>query len=95
LSANPLLIASIVAAQAVHIAAMHLPLTQHVLNLNPVSFMAWAGVTALAASVFLLGEAYKLFVARPRARREKRSQTFSEPCPSSNSPTADGAISGG
>ncbi len=69
LSANPLLIASIAAAQGLHIAAMHIPLTQHVLDVNPVAIQEWAGAITLAASVFVLGEAYKLLVSRPRARR--------------------------
>jgi magnesium-transporting ATPase (P-type) len=69
LSANPFLIASIVAAQALHIAAMHIPLTQHVLDLQPVSIQEWASAISLAATVFLLGEIYKLVVSRPRARR--------------------------
>lgn len=69
LSANPFLILSIIGAQSLHIAAMHIPLTQHVLDLNPVSIREWLGAVSLAATVFLLGETYKLFISRPRAKR--------------------------
>lgn len=64
-AANPLLIAGIVAAQSVHVAAMHIPLTQQVLSLQPVSFSSWGMVTSLALIVLLVGEAYKAVRARP------------------------------
>lgn len=67
--ANRLLIAGIVAAQAVHIAAMHIPLMQDVLGLRPVAILDWISVLTLALTVLLLGEAYKALRARPRARR--------------------------
>ncbi|MEM9014395.1 MAG: HAD-IC family P-type ATPase [Pseudomonadota bacterium] len=69
LNANPLLIVSIVSAQGLHIAAMHIPLFQSVLDLNPVTLNEWASAIGLAATVFVLGEFYKLIVSRPRARR--------------------------
>lgn len=69
LNANPFLIVSIVGAQSLHIAAMHVPLLQDVLDLQPVSLKEWATVISLAATVFLLGELYKFAVARPRLHR--------------------------
>ncbi len=74
LQANPFLILSIFAAQSLHIIAMHTPLTQHVLDLSPVSFREWAGVISLAATVFLLGEIYKVAISRPRNRRSLLSE---------------------
>jgi magnesium-transporting ATPase (P-type) len=64
LRANPLLIISILAAQAVHVTAMHVPILQNVLGVQPVSLAAWVGVIALAASVLVVGEAYKAIRAR-------------------------------
>lgn len=69
ISANPLLIASIIGAQGLHIAAMHLPILKDVLDIRPVSIAEWASVIGLAATVFVLGEVYKLLVTRPRVRR--------------------------
>ncbi|NNE40738.1 MAG: HAD-IC family P-type ATPase [Marinicaulis sp.] len=69
LSANPLLIGSIIGAQALHIAAMHIPALEEVLDLNPVTIREWASAIGLAATVFVLGELYKLLVSRPRIRR--------------------------
>jgi magnesium-transporting ATPase (P-type) len=66
LGANALLIVSIVAAQAVHLGAMHIPVLQDVLGLQPVSPALWAGAMALAATVLIVGEAYKALRARPR-----------------------------
>ena len=66
--ANPFLIIGVVAAQTIHILAMHLPVISGVLEIEPVAVTAWTGIFALAGSVILVGEAYKLLVARPRAR---------------------------
>lgn len=85
LSANPFLIASIIGAQALHIAAMHIPLFQHVLDLNPVTISEWASAVGLAATVFVLGEIYKLIVSRPRARRVSPA---SSPMRNGNEPVA-------
>jgi magnesium-transporting ATPase (P-type) len=60
---NPLLIASLVVTQAIHVGAMHLPLFQNALGLAPISLAEWVGVVALAASVLALGEGYKIFRA--------------------------------
>ncbi|WP_064709809.1 cation-translocating P-type ATPase [Rhizobium bangladeshense] len=50
---NPLLLASIVAAQAIHIGAMHVPWFREVLGLAPISLVEWA-LTLLAAGSLLL-----------------------------------------
>lgn len=70
INANPLLIISIIGAQVLHIAAMHMPVLGEVLDLNPVTLLEWACAIGLAASVFVLGEIYKLMISRPRAQRK-------------------------
>lgn len=50
---NPLLLTSVVAAQAVHIGAMHIPWFRDVLNLAPISLAEWT-LTLLAAALLLL-----------------------------------------
>lgn len=67
--ANPLLIAGVIGAQAVHIAAMHIPFMQDLLRIAPVSFGEWVTILALAATVLVAGESYKALFARPRAER--------------------------
>jgi magnesium-transporting ATPase (P-type) len=74
LKANPLLVAGVIGAQALHIAAMHVPLLQSVLGLRPVSLGEWLGVLGLASVVIVIGETYKLLRARPLARREALTQ---------------------
>jgi P-type Ca2+ transporter type 2C len=68
-NANPFLFAGVIGAQAVHIAAMHIPLMQEALGLSPVRLVEWVGVFALAATVLVVGELYKAVRARPRAVR--------------------------
>ncbi|MBX5227304.1 HAD-IC family P-type ATPase [Rhizobium sp. NLR9b] len=50
---NPLLLASMVVAQAIHIGAMHVPWFREVLGLAPISLAEWA-LTLLAAGSLLL-----------------------------------------
>jgi len=66
---NPVLIASIVGAQAVHIGAMHAPILHDILNVAPATVVEWAGVVGLAATTLIVAEAYKLLRARPLAAR--------------------------
>lgn len=73
LTANPLLILSIIAAQGLHVVSMHIPFMQNVLDLGPVTAREWAGAVGLASTVFVLGEGYKQFITRPRARRLRRT----------------------
>lgn len=69
LKANPVLIAGIFGAQLLHIVAMHTPILQDVLGLQPVSVAEWLAVLGLAALVVVIGELYKLLRARPLERR--------------------------
>ncbi|MBX4882360.1 HAD-IC family P-type ATPase [Rhizobium bangladeshense] len=57
---NPLLLASIVAAQAIHIGAMHVPWFREVLGLAPISLAEWALTLLAAASLLLVIEMDKL-----------------------------------
>lgn len=63
--ANPFLIWGVLAAQGVHIAAMYIPLTERVLEIEPVSLPEWSLVLALAMSVIAVCEFYKLVIVRP------------------------------
>ncbi|GAA0606631.1 HAD-IC family P-type ATPase [Craurococcus roseus] len=65
LAANPFVVIAVVAAQAVHVMAMHAPGLSGVLEIAPVAPAAWLSLLPLAASVVLVGEAYK----RLRRRR--------------------------
>lgn len=56
---NPLLLAGIVIAQLLHIAAMHLPLGQSVLSVEPVSAGMWAGLLCIAVLLLILNEWHK------------------------------------
>ncbi|WP_434729628.1 cation-translocating P-type ATPase [Rhizobium binae] len=53
---NPLLLASVVAAQAIHIGAMHLPWFRDVLGLAPISLAEWSLTLIAAASLLLVIE---------------------------------------
>lgn len=86
LNANPFLIISIICAQSLHIAAMHVPLLQDILDLNPVTIGEWSIMIGLASSVFVLGEVYKLIRSRPRARRQLFSSSVINN--QNNNPTA-------
>ncbi|QDZ01359.1 HAD-IC family P-type ATPase [Nitratireductor mangrovi] len=56
LAANPLLVSGIVAAQALHVAAMHVPVMAETLDLAPVALADWLVLLSLAASIFLAVE---------------------------------------
>ncbi len=73
LRANPILILGVAAAQLTHIIAMHMPGLSGVLKISPVPLYEWGVVFALGATVVFAGELYKLFIARPRARRLRDS----------------------
>ncbi len=73
---NPLLLVGTVTAQLVHIAAMHIPVTQKFLSLSPMSWGDWLKHLAIASSVFLLMEAHKAFHrGRSSFRERPRSGT--------------------
>jgi Ca2+-transporting ATPase len=59
LSANPFLVAGVLAAQALHIAAMYMPFIGETLAVSPVSSADWALLIALAAILLLAMEADK------------------------------------
>ncbi|MDP1737560.1 MAG: HAD-IC family P-type ATPase [Caulobacter sp.] len=69
LSANPVLITTLVGAPALHVLAMNTPGLRDVLDLQPVNATEWLFLGLLAASVLLVGEGYKLVRARPLLRR--------------------------
>ncbi len=56
---NPLLIGGTLLAQLVHIAAMLLPGTQHLLGLEPISLLHWATLLGLALVLLVVIEAHK------------------------------------
>lgn len=59
-AANPFLIMAIIAAQGVHIMAMYLPGLSNILDLQPVGWLDWFKVAAVAASLLLVMEIFKL-----------------------------------
>ncbi len=71
LSVNPVLFVGVIGSQGAHILAMHLPVISDVLELHPVSLADWFSIMLLASSVVIVGEAYKLVAARPRARSHR------------------------
>jgi Ca2+-transporting ATPase len=56
LSSNPLLIAGVAGAQALHILAMHLPVLRETLVLEPVSPLEWILLALLGCSILLVME---------------------------------------
>lgn len=71
LRANPVLIATLVGAPAVHVLAMYTPGLRDVLDLRPVAVAEWLFLGLLAASALLVGEGYKALRARPLLRRSR------------------------
>jgi P-type Ca2+ transporter type 2C len=57
---SPILLAGALTAFLVHLAAMHLPWTQRVLRLEPVSGTLWLVLPALALSIIVVMELHKL-----------------------------------
>jgi magnesium-transporting ATPase (P-type) len=66
---NPFLIFGVIAAQAIHIAAMQTPFFQNLLDIRAIVLNEWLTMIGLAATVLVVGELYKLTVSRPRMRR--------------------------
>jgi hypothetical protein len=69
LAANPFLIVAILGAQSLHIGAMYLPGLGGLLDVQPIGFGDWAAVAAIAASLILVMEAHKAWVAPYLERR--------------------------
>jgi Ca2+-transporting ATPase len=61
---NVLLIAGILGAQGVHIAAMHIPVMQEILEIGPVSVADWGLLLLLAALILVVMEIFKYFNGR-------------------------------
>lgn len=61
---NKLLLFGTLTAQAVHIAAMHTPGFQRLLEVEPVSLLEWTTLLALALLILLASEAHKVFYTR-------------------------------
>jgi Ca2+-transporting ATPase len=61
---SPILLAGAIAALLVHVAAMHLPLTQRLLRLEPVSPGTWITLVALALSIIVVMELHKIYWRR-------------------------------
>ena len=66
---NKLLLWSILAAQGIHIIAMHVPLFQSVLHIMPVSLSDWLVLLVLAMSLLGIGELHKLFMYKRTNRK--------------------------
>lgn len=56
---NWILIFGVLAAQGIHILALYLPVTQHELNVSPVSLSKWLWLLLLASSILIAMEAFK------------------------------------
>jgi calcium-translocating P-type ATPase len=56
---NPLLIVSVIAAQLVHIGALHLPLTQELLEVEPIPLRLWDELLLLALGLVVVMEGEK------------------------------------
>ena len=59
LKANPFLIWAVIGAQALHIAAMHIPVLNGVLGIQPVPVETWIAVAVLATTLAVLMEGWK------------------------------------
>jgi Ca2+-transporting ATPase len=58
------LLAAVLAAQSIHMLAMHLPLLSGILLLQPVSLNEWAALLALACTLLAVSEAGKWWSIR-------------------------------
>jgi len=73
---NPFLIFGMLAAQAIHIAAMYTPGLETVLQVEPVTFAQWSTLFMLALLLIIVDESHKLFdqFAVFRSNNKKHSQ---------------------
>ena len=58
---NKFLLLSIIAAQGIHIAAMHIPGLNTVLDIHPVSLQQWAILLCISSAIFFVVEAQKFW----------------------------------
>jgi magnesium-transporting ATPase (P-type) len=68
LTANPFLLVGILAAQSLHVVAMHIPLLRDTLSIAPVSALDWALLLAIASLVAFVVEADKMLISALRRR---------------------------
>lgn len=73
LLASPLLLASVIGAQILHLVAMHVPFLANMLRLEPVTFREW-GVLALAASTVMIVIELDKWIAGRRRRQVSPTQ---------------------
>lgn len=71
LLANKLLFIGVLVSLGVHIAAIHIPLTQQLLSLTPMDAQTWAVATCVALTAIIVNELHKRF--RPRANQARQS----------------------
>lgn len=64
---NWILVGGVVAAQGIHLLAMHIPAAQQVLQVAPISLGEWVVPFVIAASVLIVMELFKLFKHGRRA----------------------------
>jgi riboflavin transporter FmnP len=67
---NPLLVIGVMAALAIHLAAMQLPWLQSILGLQPPTAREWIALPLLALSLLLVMEAQKASARWRRARSQ-------------------------
>lgn len=70
ISRNYFLIAGVIAAQGIHILALHIPFFQNVLQVQPISLGEWVFLLALASTVMIVMEIFKA-VRKHRPPRHK------------------------
>jgi len=63
---NPLLIIGTIVAQLIHIGSMYTPGLKDILQVSPVSFNDWLSLLALALTLLLASEGYKLIAKRKK-----------------------------
>ncbi|MGD9883039.1 MAG: cation transporting ATPase C-terminal domain-containing protein [Reyranella sp.] len=68
---NPFLVLTVIAAQLVHIGAMHVPALQDILHVAPVSLREWTLLLLAACSLLLVMELEKWWDQRSRPRRAR------------------------
>jgi len=76
LAHNPLLVAGVTGALLLHVAAMHVPLLQRVLQLGPLPAAAWIALGAASLSLLLVMELQKISWRR-RSQRAAQNTTSS------------------
>jgi len=70
---NYILIFGVLAAQGIHIGSMYIPFMQNLLNIEPVTFIYWIVLFAIASAIILIMEIFKI-VKRKIGNRNDRSR---------------------